>query len=323
MASLPSFHSERSSASFSIGSCDPLLSLNAWREEETEPHPSHPYKTWRMSWPPPWYISITILGLICFLVTVLLISAQGTPIIIQLHFITCFGDILVPSEFYYSESRWTPRYAYPNDVAWDDKIPKLYWRGKTPGGQISGSNYRSFPRFRAVDMARAHPELMDVEFSGFHNYLCGKNCDGNAIMAEYGHHRHLFPARRDLDGNSFSGRYFGLLRSGSLVFKASDLVSFSNSYIEYPRFQTSIFSEYFNDWLRPFEHYIPVLPDLSDLAQKVEWAIEHDAEARAIQEAGQVIAERVLTDVQNDCYFSAVLLEWARLQSWAEAMQTP
>lgn len=82
-------------------------------------------------------------------------------------------------------------------------------------------------------------------------------------------------------------------------------------------FQSTIFEEYFNDWLRPFEHYIPVLPDLSDLVEKVEWALSHDAEARRIQEKGRQFAERVLTDAQNDCYFFAVLLEWARLQEYA------
>jgi hypothetical protein len=78
--------------------------------------------------------------------------------------------------------------------------------------------------------------------------------------------------------------------------------------------QSTAFDEYFNDWLRPFEHYIPVLPDLSDLVQKVQWAISHDTEARQIQQNGRQVAERILTDAQNDCYFFAVLLEYARLQ---------
>ncbi|KAJ7676674.1 glycosyl transferase family 90-domain-containing protein [Mycena polygramma] len=225
----------------------------------------------------------------------------------------CFADILVPSEFYYSDSRWAPRYAYPDDIAWEAKIPRLYWRGKSSGGQISGSNYRAFPRFRAVDIGRVHPDLMDVAISGFHDSLCGAHCDAAKIKAEYDITGASVPREEvyrykyvlDIDGNSFSGRYLGLLRSGSLVFKST------------------VFEEYFSDWLRPFVHYIPVLPDLSDLVQRIEWAIAHNAEARAIQEAGQAMAERVLTDVQNDCYFSAVLLEWARLQSWAENVSRP
>lgn len=79
-------------------------------------------------------------------------------------------------------------------------------------------------------------------------------------------------------------------------------------------FQATVFEEYFNDWIRPFVHYIPVLPDLSDLLEKLEWARSHDAEARMIQERGREIGERLMTDGQNDCYFFLVLLEWARLQ---------
>jgi hypothetical protein len=74
------------------------------------------------------------------------------------------------------------------------------------------------------------------------------------------------------------------------------------------------FEEFFNDWLRPFEHYIPVLPDLSDLVEKIEWARSHDAEARMIQERGRQATLRIMTDAQNDCYWVALLLEWAQLQ---------
>ncbi|KAJ6541687.1 glycosyl transferase family 90-domain-containing protein [Mycena capillaripes] len=225
----------------------------------------------------------------------------------------CFADILVPSEFYYSDSWWAPRYRYPNNITWADKTDKFYWRGMTSGGWVYRENYHAFPRFRLIDIGRKNQKLMDVRLSGFHDGLCGENCDANKIKAEYEiatvssprEEVYKFKYLFDVDGNSFSGRYLGLLRSGSLVFKST------------------VFAEYFNDWLRPFEHYIPVLPDLSDLVEKLEWAVAHDDEAHAIQQAGQVFAERVLTDGQNDCYFSAVLLEWARLQAMAEQVQGP
>ncbi|KAJ7084743.1 glycosyl transferase family 90-domain-containing protein [Mycena crocata] len=220
----------------------------------------------------------------------------------------CFADILVPSEFYYSDSYWAPHYGYENNITWSDKTPKLYWRGMSSGGWVYGDNYHAFPRFRLVDIGSKHTELMDVGISAFHSTLCGENCDEERIKAEYNitgsgrpreevyKYKYLF----DVDGNSFSGRYLGLLRSGSLVFKST------------------VFAEYFNDWLHPFEHYIPVLPDLSDLVEKLEWAVAHDAEAHAIQQAGKTFADRVLTDAQTDCYFSLVLLEWARLESLAD-----
>ncbi|KAJ7785122.1 hypothetical protein DFH07DRAFT_763733 [Mycena maculata] len=63
-----------------------------------------------------------------------------------------------------------------------------------------------------------------------------------------------------------------------------------------PREESTVFAEYFNDRLRPFEHYIPILPDLSDLVEKLEWAVAHDAEAHTIQQAGEAFANRVITD---------------------------
>ncbi|KAJ7894576.1 glycosyl transferase family 90-domain-containing protein [Mycena leptocephala] len=225
----------------------------------------------------------------------------------------CFADILVPSEFYYTDSWWAPHYSYPNNITWANKEARLYWRGMTSGGWVYGDNYHAFPRFRLIDIGRKHKNLMNVKLSGFHDGLCGDNCDANKIKSEYDiatssspreevyKYKYLF----DVDGNSFSGRYLGLLRSGSLVFKST------------------VFGEYFNNWLRPFEHYIPILPDLSDLVEKLEWAAAHDDEAHAIQQAGQAFAERVFTDAQNDCYFSAVLLEWGRLQNMAEQTRPP
>ena len=80
--------------------------------------------------------------------------------------------------------------------------------------------------------------------------------------------------------------------------------------------QSTVWTEYFNDWIRPYEHYIPVKADLSDLVEKIHWAMDHEDEARLIQETGQLFTKQIMTDSQNDCYFAAVLLEWARLQSY-------
>jgi len=196
---------------------------------------------------------------------------------------------------------------HPNNVRWEDKKPMLYWRGMSNGGHIHKQNYRRFPRFRLIELARNHSDLIDARLTTFAATHCTEDCDGDAIVKEYGiegppaprEEVYRFKYLLDVDGNTFSGRYLGLLRSGSLVFKST------------------AFEEYFGDWLRPYEHYIPVRPDLSDLTSKVEWARQNDAEARVIQARGRQFAERVMTDKQNDCYFSAVLLEWARLQNLA------
>jgi len=217
----------------------------------------------------------------------------------------CFSDILFPGQYFYDDSWWSGSFSHPNDVAWNDKKPILYWRGMSNGGHIIGHNYRKFPRFRLVDIARNHSDIIDAKMTKFAETHCTTDCDRDAIINEYDINGPQSPKEDiykykyllDVDGNTFSGRYLGLLKSGSLVFKST------------------VFDEYFNDWLRPYEHYIPVHADLSDLVEKIEWAMAHEDEARLIQETGKLFAERIMTDSQNDCYFAAVLLEWARLQN--------
>ncbi|KAJ7366757.1 glycosyl transferase family 90-domain-containing protein [Mycena albidolilacea] len=219
----------------------------------------------------------------------------------------CFSDILFPGQYFYHASRWSAKLP-PTEIPWEDKKSQLYWRGSSNGGHIVGDNYHSFPRFRLVELGREHPELMNVKMTRFAEGHCKKDCDRDRVIAEY-NITGPFSSRKetmeykyvlDIDGNTFSGRFLNLLKSGSLVFKST------------------VFEEYFNDWIRPYEHYIPVKPDLSDLVEKVEWAISHEGEARRIQETGKLFTQRVMTDEQNNCYFAAVLLEWARLQNYTE-----
>ncbi|KAJ7911702.1 hypothetical protein B0H13DRAFT_2328082 [Mycena leptocephala] len=169
-----------------------------------------------------------------------------------------------------------------------------YWRSKSNGGHIRGSNYRAFSRFRLMDLA-ALPEnrakgLFDVRVTQWHEWHCTDDYDADAIRSAYSINGESVPREEayqfkyllDVDGNTFSGRYLGLLRSGEVGFK----------------------------------HFIPVRPDLADLTAKIEWARANDGEARQIQESGRVFAERILTDAHNDCYWFAVLLEWGAL--WGE-----
>ncbi|KAJ7210759.1 glycosyl transferase family 90-domain-containing protein [Mycena pura] len=225
----------------------------------------------------------------------------------------CFADILFPTEYYYDRSWWAPHFSHPDNIPWEAKKDLAYWRGMSTGGMIIGSNYHHFARFRLVDISRSRPDLVDAKITLFAETLCAEGCDRTAVMAEYNITESRREPREDLyrykhaidvDGTTFSGRFLGLLRSGSLVLKST------------------VFEEYFNDWLRPFEHFVPVLPDLSDLAEKIQWANEHPEEARLIQQRGLEVARRVVTDDQNDCYFFAVLVEWAQLLEYTKIAGT-
>lgn len=50
------------------------------------------------------------------------------------------------------------------------------------------------------------------------------------------------------------------------------------------------FRQWYYDRLTPFVHFVPVAADMSDFAEKIDWARSHPGEARAIAEAGRAFA---------------------------------
>ena len=80
----------------------------------------------------------------------------------------------------------------------------------------------------------------------------------------------------DLDGNSNAwSNLFTRLLLGCCVIKVAS-----------PRG----YRQWYYDDMAPFEHYVPVAADLSDLAERLDWCRSHDAESRRIAEQGQALA---------------------------------
>ncbi len=50
------------------------------------------------------------------------------------------------------------------------------------------------------------------------------------------------------------------------------------------------FRQWYYDRLKPWEHYVPVAADLSDLVERLDWARSHDAECRDIAQRGRRLA---------------------------------
>ncbi|KAJ6452061.1 hypothetical protein C8R45DRAFT_1113182 [Mycena sanguinolenta] len=94
------------------------------------------------------------------------------------------------------------------------------------------------------------------------------NCDLDPIRAKYNitgenarrEEAYGYKYLLDVDGNTVSGRYLGLLRSW-----------------------VHCLHGILHALARAVEHFIPVWPDLTDLAEKVEWARANDAAAHRIQ----------------------------------------
>ncbi|KAJ7821258.1 hypothetical protein B0H14DRAFT_2599349 [Mycena olivaceomarginata] len=83
----------------------------------------------------------------------------------------CFSNILYPTQYYYERSWRSGKFAFLDNVPWDEKKSRIcqshsslhsHWRGTANGGLIIGDNYHHFPRFRLMHIEQKHLDLMDV-----------------------------------------------------------------------------------------------------------------------------------------------------------------
>jgi hypothetical protein len=164
--------------------------------------------------------------------------------------VSSFNDIIYPSPYYYARSS---DYIETEDPEWGSKDNRLYWIGAATGGHATESNWKQMQRQRMTLMTQAGSnaqiQLLNESESGqwipyttnmsevsslFLTRVVGvsSQCEHAACEAQkeafgvgdqevkdpnsaaYAHKLLL-----DLDGNGFSGRFYKLLRSKSMVIK--------------------------------------------------------------------------------------------------------
>ena len=105
----------------------------------------------------------------------------------------------------------------------------------------------------------------------------------------------------DIDGNSFSGRYLGFLRSTSLPIKAA------------------LWKEWHDSRLVAWKHFVPMDSRFGDWFGIIEYFMGyhdrkvHDEEAKKIAYDGKAWAEKVLRKEDMQIYTLRLLLEYARV----------
>ncbi|WP_223217218.1 glycosyl transferase family 90 [Rhizobium cauense] len=172
---------------------------------------------------------------------------------------------------------------------WDDRSSEIVWRGG-----MNGCGWASFApedidnpavmqRIRMVQRLRGVAQT-DARFVDLHptaddygTFAHNEGFLGQPVAAETWLGRKFAV---DIDGytNTWSNLLVRMLY-GCCVLKVSSQFGFR---------------QWYYDELRPFEHYVPVASDMSDLHEKIEWVRSHDTEARAIAERGQALS-RTLT----------------------------
>lgn len=160
-----------------------------------------------------------------------------------------------------------------------------------------------FPRRRDGTMGEWLSQHADA---GFVELLCFPRDGDCSYLSKYFHEVESKPMEQqytnkfmpDVDGNSFSARYRGLLLSTSLPIKST------------------IYAEWHDDRLQPWLHFVPMDNTLQDLYGILDYFSRDekgDAAARMIADTGKSWGEMVLRREDMLLYVWRLLLEFARV----------
>lgn len=238
-----------------------------------------------------------------------------------------FGDILYPSP-YYLDMYDDGVYQDDNDPSWEQKKSTLYWAGSTTGSHGSNaSTWQHNHRQRFVTLANGllnntstfltetkpgvwktfksreiFRELYDAKFTNI--VQCEEEeCATQDSFFHVGEHEDASTAYRsrfifDLDGNSFSGRFYNLLGSRSVVLKQT------------------VLREWHDERLFPWVHYVPVslqMDELPEIMRYLALTEQGSKRAREIADVGREWKEKALRKQDASVFLYRLILEYARV----------
>jgi hypothetical protein len=189
-------------------------------------------------------------------------------------------------------------------LTWEEKIPKLVWRGAATDGFYSPSNWINFPRGKLCYLAIQNPEQIDAIFTDIYPWHC-ENLKKMKLALPLGNQMSYetqvqFKFQIILDGvfTTYPGDRWRLL-SDSCCFMPE-----------------SPYGHWFHDALIPWVHYVPVKRDLSDLVEKMDYLLANDEIARNIAKNARQFALDFLLSPQIAVYCYKALLKYASLQKY-------
>lgn len=156
---------------------------------------------------------------------------------------------------------------------WDQRRPVAFWRGGASGLD------RPSLRVRVVEHLLHHPNS-DVRLTPWYNWEGGKNIPPEffaprCTLADHFKFKYILI----VDGNCIASNHQWVFGSGSV-----------------PIMITHPLNQYwFQTYLIPMVHYVPIAYDLSDLKEKIDWLVANDDKANQIAMNAMSFAEEVFS----------------------------
>ena len=195
--------------------------------------------------------------------------------------------IFLPQDDHIFQHGLRSHFLLENLPKWSERIPQIFWRGSGSRRALPPEiNDYGFKRKEVVSKLIHHPAA-DVRF--IPNWISvGDHIPEDWISpaVSYSHFCN-YKMVLIVDGNGISSAHTWCFGIGAVPFLVTN-----NTF-------------WFSNLLVPFQNYIPVKYDLSDLEEKIEWVLEHDVEARDIAHRASEFAYRIFkSEYQSEYLYS-------------------
>lgn len=170
-----------------------------------------------------------------------------------------------------------------HDIPWAQKLDRAVFRGsltgRMPMDRPERERCRSMPRCNLV-WQHANSTLVDAKLSKLDGRPLPNMLDGVLLTGAALSQQELlqFKALIMLEGNDVSTGLKWALLSNSLVLMPPPTVT----------------SWAMEEWLQPYVHYVPLLPDLSNAEAQMRWILAHDRDAQQIALRGKLWMQDLL-----------------------------
>lgn len=222
------------------------------------------------------------------------LSDGQNPSLAQCSFSSCDPSKLLVPDFYFFRDRgyqalrdWLAKGA-KNNTPWADRSSDFIWRGRLTGAGLfsvdPNQNNNPLVRQRLRMAMHAKTTPLDFRFVSAVTPLETQLLIDAGFMTDKIESKTWAGRKFAIDIDGFSNTWdnlFHRLLMGNCVLKVDSQMGFRQWYYHQ---------------LRPYEHYVPIKKDLSDLQTQIDWVLSNDDKAREIAKAGQALADRLTWD---------------------------
>lgn len=161
------------------------------------------------------------------------------------------------------------------NIEWKDKKPIAFFRGASSG---CGMTFDNNMRLRLIQIAKEYPDLFNVGITSFNKRL-KKNLNKNMTIFN---EKDLDIKMADFVSNDEKATYKYILNIDGHVsaFRLGHEMSSKSTIL----LVESHYYIWFSKMLVPYEHYVPVKCDLSNLVEIIEWCKNNDSKCKQISE---------------------------------------